>query len=296
MFRRVADLAGQAVPWLAPWPNGHTWSLVLTHDVETAVGVARIDALRDVEREHGFASSWNFVPLRYKVSNETLAALVDEGCEIGVHGLHHDGRDLESLRMLKMRLPAIRRYAREWGAVGFRAPATQRAWEWMPLLGFEYDSSYTDTDPYEPLPGGCCSHLPFMIGSMVELPITLPQDHTLFTILGHEDARCWIDKVDHIRRFGGMALALTHPDYVDDRRIVEGYRMLLRKTQDDPTLWQALPREVSEWWRRRADSHLMLRGDTWTISGPAAEEGRICFAQPTGSTMRVRTEHDATLS
>jgi hypothetical protein len=58
---------------------------------------------------------------------------------------------------------------------GSAAPATQRVWEWMPLLGFDYDSSYHDTAPYEPTPGGCCSYLPTSNGDIVELPITLPE-------------------------------------------------------------------------------------------------------------------------
>ena len=83
----------------------------------------------------------------------------------------------------------------------------------MPRLGFDYDSSYTDTDPYEPQPGGCCSYLPFFIDDLVELPITLPQDHTLFSILGHQDCALWLDKARELRRRGGMVLVLSHPDY-----------------------------------------------------------------------------------
>ena len=69
----------------------------------------------------------------------------------------------------------------------------------MPLLGFDYDSSYPDTDPYEPQAGGCCSWLPFTNGDLVELPITMPQDHTLFTILRVEDERPWLDKAAFLR-------------------------------------------------------------------------------------------------
>jgi hypothetical protein len=35
----------------------------------------------------------------------------------------------------------MREFATRWNAVGFRSPATHRVWEWMPLLGFHYDSS-----------------------------------------------------------------------------------------------------------------------------------------------------------
>ena len=89
----------------------------------------------------------------------------------------------------------------------------------MHRLGFDYDSSYTDTDPYEPQPGGCCTFLPYFNRGTVELPITLPQDHTLFTILQHADADLWLRKAGHIRDRGGMVLVLTHPDYAHDQRL-----------------------------------------------------------------------------
>src|SRR5206468_56780 len=149
------------LPYLAPWPQGRTWSLVLTHDVETAAGVDAVGALRDIEIESGYRSSWNFVPERYETPDRLVASLIGDGFEIGVHGLRHDGRDLESLETLTDRLPRMQAAAARWGAVGFRSPATQRRWEWMPELGFDYDSSYPDTDPYEPQPGGCCSWLPY---------------------------------------------------------------------------------------------------------------------------------------
>jgi peptidoglycan/xylan/chitin deacetylase (PgdA/CDA1 family) len=277
----TASFAGSPVPSIDVWPNGHRWAMVLSHDVEARAGYEDLELLRGPEREAGLRSSWNFVPLRvpmqdrYEVGEEVLRALADEGCEVGVHGLHHDGRDLESLEMLRERLPAIRAYAERWGAVGFRAPATQRAWAWMPLLGFDYDSSFPDSDPYEPIAGGCCSWLPFFNGAMVELPITLPQDHTLFSILGHRDGSAWTDKVRLIRDRGGMALVLSHPDYARDRVLVEAYRALLALAAADEDAWHALPREVSAWWRRRADSRLEATETGWTIRGPASGEARI---------------------
>jgi hypothetical protein len=164
-----------------------------------------------------------------------------------VHGLLHDGKYLATLRLLRKRLPTVRRYAERWGAAGFRSPATQRTWAWMPLLGFEYDSPYHDTAPYEPRPGGSCSLLPYFVGDpgrpgdMVELPITLPMDHTLFQILRRPDAGAWLDKAAHVRDRGGMALILTHPDYAGDPRVTDGYRRLLEAYQDDPTVWRPLP-------------------------------------------------------
>ena len=278
LFDLVAELAGQPVPYLDLWPDGRSWALVLTHDVETEDGYRNLELLRGPEREHGYRSSWNFVPLRYRVTDDTLRTLRDEGCEIGVHGLRHDGRDLGSRRLLARRLPVMRQYADCWQASGFRAPATQRRWEWMPKLGFDYDSSYSDTDPYEPQPGGCCSYLPYFNENMVELPITLPQDHTLFSILQRPDAEVWIQKAEFLRERGAMMLLLTHPDYAHDPRVAEGYRSLLDRFRHDNSVWHALPREVATWWRQRANSSIRIDGDGWRIEGPAAASGRIRFA------------------
>lgn len=278
LFHLVAELAGQPVPYIDPWPGGRSWALVLTHDVETEEGYRNLELLRGPEREYGYRSSWNFVPLRYQVPDDILRTLREEGCEIGVHGLHHDGRDLGSRRLLAKRLPVMREYADRWQASGFRSPATQRRWEWMPRLGFDYDSSYSDTDPYEPQPGGCCSYLPYFNEDLVELPITLPQDHTVFSILQRPDAEVWRQKAASLRERGAMVLALTHPDYAHDPRVAEGYRSLLESFRNDDTVWHVLPSEVAAWWRQRACSAVRREGDSWRIEGPASAGGRIRFA------------------
>jgi hypothetical protein len=275
----VADAAGAAVPYIGAWPDGHTWAFVLTHDVETARGRDAIQRVLAVERPLGLRSSWNLVPERYRVPDELVGALRRAGCEVGVHGLRHDGRDLESLQTLRRRLPEIRRWARRWGAVGFRAPATHRVWDWMPLLGFDYDSSAPDTDPFEPMAGGCCSWLPYVHDGVVELPITLPQDHTVFVILRRGET-VWQDKAEALRRRGGMALLITHPDYLLDDELLSAYRRFIAAYHDDQTAWRALPHEVSHWWRRRAATQLRLVGDRWRPDGPAAGQAMVAFVDP----------------
>ncbi len=283
LFALLAEVAATPIPWIAPWPAPHSWALVLTHDVETAAGYERVTAVRDLEVRYGFRSSWNLVPGRYAVDDGFVRDLADSGFEVGVHGLHHDGRDLESARMLKRRGPAMRAHAERWGAVGFRSPSTLRAWELMPRLGFDYDSSYPDTDPYEPQPGGCCTWLPHMNDGMVELPITLSQDHTVFTILQKPDEQLWLDKAAFLKERGGMVLALTHPDYLADDVVFGAYRRFLQAFVDDGSVWRALPREISAWWRRRAASSLELRDGEWHIVGPAAGEGAVSLAAPRDS-------------
>ncbi|HEV3477926.1 MAG TPA: hypothetical protein VG144_00600 [Gaiellaceae bacterium] len=281
LLSKLADVAGAPVPVLAAWPAEYSWALVLSHDVETEAGVDAVLELAEEERALGYRSSWNFVPLRYSVADELLDRLREDGFEIGVHGLKHDGRDFSSRRVFRKRLPHIREYAKRWGAVGFRSPATHRVWEWMPELGFDYDSSYPDTDPYEPLPGGCCSWLPFFNNDQVELPITLPQDHTAFTILEELDGGLWLEKAAYLRERGGMALLLTHPDYMAQPDVRGAYRAFLQEFSMDESAWRALPREVAAWWRRRAASRIVAGRDGWTIVGPATREARIEWVRPT---------------
>lgn len=275
----VLELLGDAddpVPWIAPWPEPYQWAVVLTHDVETGYGLDHLSLLRDVELAEGFRSSWNLVPRRYAVSDDVVAELGANGFEVGVHGLYHDGKDLESPDTIRRRLPEIRQWAERWGSVGFRAPATHRLWDAMPTLGFDYDSSYPDTDPFEPMAGGCCSWLPYTHDEMVELPITLPQDHTLYEILRVSALDEWRSKADAIRERGGMALVITHPDYMVAPERVEDYRGLLAHVSV-PDAWRALPRDVCSWWRRRAASELEESPGGWTIRGPARGEGTVTY-------------------
>jgi hypothetical protein len=278
MFAILAGIAGEPVPYIAPWPDGHTWALVLTHDVEQAEGLGAAGPVVELERAHGVRSSWNLVPKRYDVDPTWVSDLVDAGFEIGVHGIYHDGRDLRSWSTWQRRLPIAYQAAERWNAVGFRSAALHRHDDWMRSLAFDYDSSSPDMDPFEPQNGGCCTWLPFFNGELVELPLTLPQDHTLFVILDHPDETVWVAKTEFLRAHGGMALIDTHPDYLVDARIFGAYARFLHRFADDPAAWHALPREVSAWWRRRAASRLEYDGSSWQIVGPAASEGRVMFA------------------
>jgi hypothetical protein len=271
----LESIAQEPVPRIAPWPRGARWALVLTHDVETAAGVDAMGRVLELEHSLGLRSCWNFVPRRYDVSDEVIQALRSEGFEVGVHGLYHDGRDLESAATLRERLPGMHEAAARWGAHGFRSPSTHRDWELMPLLGFEYDSSYPDTDPFEPQGGGCCTWLPFFNGEMVELPMTMAQDHTLFEILRHPDERVWVQKAEYLRSRGGMALLDTHPDYLIIDETFAAYRRFLERFGSDSAAWRARPGDVSAWWRRRAASQIERLGASWTVTGPAAREATI---------------------
>ena len=255
---------------IALWPDKKNFAFAITHDVEMDRGLRRAPALAAVEKRLGFLSSWNLVPERYPIDWSIVEDLKSAGCEIGIHGLKHDGKLFQSRRTFVQRASRINQYAKDWGAVGFRSPSTLRNIDWMPELQFQYDSSFPDTDPYEPQPGGCCSIWPFFIGNLVELPLSMPQDHTLFEILGHRDLALWGQKASWIEQNSGLVLINVHPDYIDTDERLALYEGFLREMKEKRSMWHARPREIAEWWREREASSLVLEGEKPTVRGPIA--------------------------
>lgn len=235
------------------WPGSHGAALILTHDVETAEGLSLAVELADLEEERGLRSSFNIVARWYPIDKGILRELRGRGFELGVHGAYHDRSMFASRAAFESQLPIVRQMAVDIGAAGFRSPATHRIFEWLGDLPLDYDCSVPHSDPFEPIPGGCCSLWPFFIGDVVELPYTLPQDHTLFTLLGHRSVALWQDTVERIERLHGLVQVLTHPDpgYLGDRPKRALYVEFLDWIHGREGLWKPLPREVATWWRQR---------------------------------------------
>jgi len=238
------------------WPDGYRSAVVLTHDVETDEGIRLALELAELEEEHGFRSSFNFGAWYRDLDPGVLRELSSRGFEIGMHGLTHDRQLFASREAFEERLQPLAELGRRLGAVGFRSPATHRVDDWLSELPVEYDCTIPNSDPYEPQPGGCCSVWPFFLGDVVELPYTLPQDHTLLTLLGHRTPDLWLAQAAAIEREHGLVQCLSHPDhgYLADADKRAVYAELLSGLAERPGLWRALPREVARWWRRRAQA------------------------------------------
>jgi len=233
------------------WPDKKNFAFVITHDVEWDSGLQHAPEIAKLESDFGFVSSWNIVPERYPIDWKIVDRLREYGCEIGVHGLYHDGKLFQTERIFNKRVQLINDYASKWHASGFRSESTLRNAEWMDRLKVEYDTSFPDTDPYEPQPGGCCSIWPFFLGKIVELPLTLPQDHTLFEIMELEDISIWKQKIDWIEMHGGLVLINVHPDYMRTKERMALYNELLHYMKQKSEVWHVLPKEAAKWWRER---------------------------------------------
>jgi peptidoglycan/xylan/chitin deacetylase (PgdA/CDA1 family) len=266
----IDENAGDVPQGWRGWPNGKQFALVLTHDVESALGLEKCVELMNVEVNLGFRSSFNFVPERYSVSRELRDKMTNSGFEVGIHGLKHDGKLYRSRKIFGERARRINEYAKEWNVVGFRSPAMHHNLEWLLELNIEYDASTFDTDPFEPQSDGIGTIFPVWVpgnecsDGYVELPYTLPQDFTLFVLLREGSIDIWKKKLEWIANRGGMALVNTHPCYMHfggsrqrvDEYPVQYYVEFLRhiKHEYGGFYWHVLPRQVARFWETWAEN------------------------------------------
>jgi peptidoglycan/xylan/chitin deacetylase (PgdA/CDA1 family) len=230
------------------WPDKKRFAFLLSHDVETQIGYDKISDLVDLEESLGFRSVINFIPEgQYRVNENLVQNLKDRGFEVGVHGLHHDGKLYNNFDIFKKRAQKINHYLKAWDATGFRSPFMHRNLDWLHLLNVSYDSSTFDTDPFEPqfdglgtifpkwipIPNGEQSpesgeqksearerisdsrHQSSDLDGYFELPYTLPQDSTLYLLLKEQTIDIWKTKTAWLAKHGGMAFLNVHPDYMD---------------------------------------------------------------------------------
>lgn len=253
------------------WPDGKKFALILTHDVEHQAGHDKVKYLLSVEKERGFVSSFNFVPKRYNVSAELRKFIVDNGFEVGVHGLYHDGKLYSSKEEFLSRAQKINNYLKEWSAVGFRSPSMHHNLDWIRNLDILYDASTFDVDPFEPQPDGVGTIFPFWVepenglNGYIELPYTLPQDFTVFILMQEKGIDIWKKKLDWIVENGGMALVNVHPDYINfsngknslEEFSVDLYVNFLDYINEKykNQFYQVLPRELSEFWKANYKNH-----------------------------------------
>jgi len=264
----ITSYAGKSQDLFAGWPENKKFAVALTHDVETKKGHAKCLDLAELEQKLGFRSSFHFVPERYNVDPDLRNQLVDRGFEIGIHGLNHDGRLYKSYNEFLKRAKKINRYIQEWDAVGFRSPSMHHNLEWIRELDIKYDSSTFDTDPFEPQPDGVGTIFPFCVSKgndnngYVELPLTMPQDFTLFVLMKEGNIDIWKKKLDWIAEHGGMVLMVTHPDYMSfngnnpktEEYPAEYYEEFLEylKEKYEGKYWHVLPKEMALFWSSKA--------------------------------------------
>lgn len=233
------------------YPENSRCAIVVTHDVETQKGFDFIPKVIESEQKYNFVSSWNIIPYKYDIAPDIINTIIKNGNEIGIHGYNHDGKLYYSRKIFDKRVPYINEAIEKYDAVGFRSPMVHRNLEWLQKLNIVYDASCFDYDPFQPFPGGTGSIWPFIAGKFIELPYTLPQDHTLFCILKVKDISIWKNKTDWLVNNHGVVLSLTHPDYLIKNDNLKYYEEFLAFLASIKNTWHCLPRDLAFYWKDR---------------------------------------------
>lgn len=284
------------VPFIWFWPQGANGCVIMTHDVESEIGVKLTPWIMDIDESFRIPASFQIVPEdRYSVTPEFLDAFSRRGFEVNVQDLNHDGMLFSSKELFKKRVCKVGQYAKRYGARGFRAAVLYRNQEWYNLLPFEYDMSVPNSAHLDPQRGGCCTVLPYFIGDIVELPVTTTQDYSLFYILDRYDLNLWREQVSLVLEHNGLVSFIIHPDYMQGAREKQVYENLLQmivELKREQNVWLASPGEVSAWWRQRSQMAMREENGNWFVEGEGSEWASVAFAtlQNDRLTFRVKTQ------
>ena len=246
------------------WPEKKRFVLLLTHDVEGPIGRDRCKQLLELEKDLGFRSAFFFVPERYPTDDQLREYITEQGFEVGVHGLNHDGKLYNNESIFRQRMPIINEYLKKWDVCGFSSPCAHHNLEWTPDLNIRYAVTTYDTDPFEPQGGGIGTIFPFRVKNCqtgreyIEIPYTLPQDFALYVLMKEKTIAIWKEKLDWIVQNGGMVHLKTHPDYMsfDAGRLgTEEYPLSIYadilnyvKKAYDGQYWHGCPSELADFY------------------------------------------------
>ena len=278
------------VPFIWFWPHGASNALIMTHDVETAVGRDFTPELIEIDRAHHIRSSFQVIPeKRYDVPDAYVSHIRDSGFEFNIHDLNHDGYLYQERQLFLHRAKKINEYAKKYGTSGFRAGVMYRNLDWYDAYDFAYDMSMPNVAHLEPQRGGCCTVFPYFVGKILEIPLTTCQDYSLFQILNDYSIDLWKTQVALLQKRHGLISFIAHPDYLIDSRARKVYESLLSYLQQfvaRENIWMALPAEVNAWWRARNEMNLVQKDGNWTIDGPDRERAQIAFAVLDGGRLK----------
>lgn len=286
MQRTMAELLKaqglRSMPFVWFWPGGAPAAAMVTHDVEGPSGREFSSRLMDIDDEFGVRSAFQIIPeVPSGGSAGQLEQLRARGFEVNLHDLNHDGYLFQDRDTFLKRAAEINRYARAFDCRGFRSGAMYRKQAWFEAFEFSFDMSVPNVAHLEPQRGGCCTVMPYFIGRILELPLTLAQDYSLFNILGQYSTALWCRQIDLIRRAHGLISVITHPDYLIEPRAQAVYRSLLShltRLRSTEGVWIATPGDIDDWWRRRSRMTVEPAGDGYAIAGDTTGTARIARA------------------
>jgi len=271
-----------SIPFIWFWPDAHPACALVTHDIEHDAGRGFALNLLAVDESFGIKSSFQVVPEgRYDSVPELVAAIQKRGFEVNVHDFNHDGLLFSDRALFLRRAEKINEYAKNYGAKGFRSGSMYRKADWLCELEFLYDMSVPNAAHLEPQRGGCCTIMPYKIGNLIELPLTVTQDYSLLHIFNEYSTDLWKQEIAYLIRKNGLVNIIVHPDYVIEERALSLYRDLLKylvELRDQRKLWIPIPGEAARWWSARDRMTLEWLNGKWVARGEGSDRATVAYA------------------
>jgi hypothetical protein len=291
----------ERIPFIWFWPEGSSSCAIMTHDVETTRGRNFCSTLMGIDDSFGIKASFQVVPEeRYHVTHDFLEEIRRREFEVVVHDLNHDGRLYRNRAEFLKRAERINEYGRAYKAEGFRAGVLYRRQHWYDALKFSFDMSVPNVARLDPQHGGCCTVMPYFIGDLLEIPVTMAQDYTLFNILNRYSTDLWREQTKIVMEKHGLMSFIIHPDFIIKRRERGVYESLLEylvALRRDRGVWVTTPGEVNRWWRQRASMTLVEgRGGGWSVEGFGKDRARVAYASAEDGKLVFAFEDQATIS
>ena len=282
MSLAIRSRGNSPIPFIWFWPDGAEAALTITHDVEGQTGRDFCERLMNLDDSFGFKSAFQIIPeTRYEVSEPFLQRFRERGFEVNVHDLNHDGNLFREREEFLLRARKINEYAKHYQTSGFRSGVLYRNLHWYDAFDFSYDMSVPNVGHLDPQGGGCCTLFPYFVHDILEIPVTVTQDYSLFNILNTYSIDLWKEQCKLILKGSGLISIIVHPDYIVAERAQNTYRRLLQYLEDFRTrnrIWTTLPHEIDCWWRMRRGMSLVQDGESWKIKGEGKERARVAYA------------------
>ena len=250
--------------YAGPWPDGKKSVVCLSHDVDSYHGYLSIPKITAVEKRYHVKATYNIPGMRYKVDLAYLKRLEDEGFEFGIHGYKHtQSSPFLGAPELTARLQRSLERFRGLTITGYRSPALLRTKRLFEVLSqfLEYDSSVPDTENFlhsRSVNNGCSIPFPYMVGTILEIPLTVPQDAVLLALAYSPEKilDCWLEKIAFLKKIGGVIVLNTHPDppFLGNAAMLDIYDRLLSGLARDPELCCMTMGQLNTYVRGRMDA------------------------------------------
>ena len=289
MVAAIRANGGRPIPFIWFWPNGKKAAFILTHDIEDEAGKTFCSSLMDIDDEYGFKASFQIVPeSRYPIEPEFLKEFRNRDFEICVHDLNHDGNLYRERSEFRRRAQLINKYCKEFGTEGFRSGVLYRNLLWYGDYQFSYDMSVPNVAHLDPQGGGCCTVMPYFVGDILEIPVTMTQDYALFHILHERSIDLWKQQFRIVAEGHGLISVIIHPDYViepREQRMFRDFLSYVREQCATSNIWAAVPSRINSWWRQRNEMELTCSSAGWQITGHGSEVARVAYACLSGDSL-----------